>query len=67
MLRQVLKVGKKFSLIYMEQVKTLYKAQLDPPLLDAVKKDYSHLLEEPKETAPGHAEAPEPSQPAIPK
>ncbi|MDB4444013.1 hypothetical protein N9174_01585 [bacterium] len=33
----------------LSEVKTLYKAELDPELQKMIRKEYSHLLEKPKE------------------
>jgi len=39
---------KKLSINKLSKVKTLYKAKLDPELIEQVKDKYPHLLEEPK-------------------
>jgi hypothetical protein len=39
---------KNLSINKLSKVKTLYKAKLDPELIEQVKDKYPHLLEEPK-------------------
>ena len=39
---------KNFSINELSEAKTLYKAKLDPELMEQVKDKYPHLLEEPK-------------------
>jgi hypothetical protein len=40
---------KNLTIKQLSKVKTLYKAKLDPELMEQVKKCCPHLLEEPKE------------------
>ena len=40
--------GANLTLRELSKVKTLYKAKLDPLLMEQVKANYPHLLEEPK-------------------
>ena len=47
--KAILKETKYLTIEQLSQVKTLYKAQLDPKLMDQVKKKYPHLLEKPKD------------------
>ena len=39
---------KDLSINKLSKVKTLYEAELDPELIEQVKDEYPHLLEEPK-------------------
>ena len=43
--------AKNLTIKQLSKVKTLYKAKLDPELLEQVKKCCPHLLEEPKKEA----------------
>jgi hypothetical protein len=49
LLGAILQGAKYLNIEQLAKAKTLYNAQLDPELLQRIKKDYPHLLEKPKE------------------
>jgi len=43
-----LRGAKNLTVGQLSEVKTLYKAKLDPEFMDIIKKEYTHLLKKPE-------------------